>query len=366
MIELFVSLVVLVMSLIVGLFGMVVPFLGFLLIVYLIVVAAKRQLDLHARLLRELAESWGMQSDGSRIYGELDGIHASVRRLMTDNSVYRRFEWRIPPPWTGLLSVRKTNPLDQLQTALGVEDIAVGDPSLDKGLWIKGCERTARSVLGDPEVAELLKALAALGRLEFSPKMLGLQEPGQLNDECEERLHMGAQLISAMERARRDPWEATATALGLDLDADALSIDGFVADRRVTIHQDARPRVRTVIRIPLRTALPAGTHLARKGEGESVVLRDPILDGNLHIQGDAEALAPLLCDDDTRGLVMTLLHGHPGSTLTEEVLEVVAKGRLMAELEQTTRDALELVSRLERAIAGTSALEVAHPETQST
>ena len=47
-------------------------------------------------------------------------------------------------------------------------------------------------------------------------------------------------------------------------------------------------------------------------------------------------------------------------------MKKLAEGRLMTELEQTTRDALELASRLERAMAGTSAPQVTQSETQTT
>ena len=61
-------------------------------------------------------------------------------------------------------------------------------------------------------------------------------------------------------------------------------------------------------------------------EGPKVSTRHPIADSLLHAEGDGEALHGLLQDADAFSAIMAIVHGHPGSRLTQDRIELIAAG----------------------------------------
>ena len=76
-------------------------------------------------------------------------------------------------------------------------------------------------------------------------------------------------------------------------------------------------------------------------QGAKVEVRNPIVDTLLHASGDTQALHALLEDPRTVEAIMAIVHGHPGSRLTQDRIELIAAGDLGKDLPQAMDEVVQ-------------------------
>lgn len=197
---------------------------------------------------------------------------------------------------------------------------------------------TTRELLSHPEVA----AAMVSSKLWANPGRIALLDEGGVsrNDI--------AKLALALERARREPWEAVARKYSLTMDDRALSIFGTTGGLRGT-RENIDIRIReergfTRIRIALPPGLPEALSL-RAGPGQGGQrLADPILDRSLHIEGLTPALVSAM--KSARDALMHLLADRPDSDIDRHRIRIVLPGRALASLQPLLSDGIALYRML--------------------
>jgi hypothetical protein len=169
---------------------------------------------------------------------------------------------------------------------------------------------------------------------------------------------------------RRELWQRIAGELGLELtieDGDVTAEgdvteegDGRALDLQIRIWLPEDNLVRTRIRVEV-PDLPAGFRclIRREGDAPWIDLSDPILDRLVRVTADdPSAAARLLDDDELRGDLLAVVHGHPGSTIAEGQVRLIVDGiplgtpaEGVGELDILVDEALALARSLQRRAA---------------
>jgi hypothetical protein len=155
---------------------------------------------------------------------------------------------------------------------------------------------------------------------------LTLSRPG----DPEQCLREAMALFTALRHAEFPFWYAERPGWTLKLDSTGqwprLSrlVDGVLVNANLEWVQGAL-RTRIMAPLPPQRARFTLTHPDFK-EGDKVNTRHPIADSLLHAEGDGEALHGLLQDADAFSAIMAIVHGHPGSRLTQDRIELIAAG----------------------------------------
>ena len=188
-----------------------------------------------------------------------------------------------------------------------------------------------------------------------------------------EMLDAAVGLARALAHARRTPWEQLAHKHGLDeVDVGHSAwLSGTVASMPVRVRagqRSSKPDASITIELP--AGLPPGLTIQvapRDGRGEGLKLGDPVLDGTVLVTcSDAEAARALLrADADGQGLhgaLLAVIHGHPGSTVTDKAVTVVADTAAPEVVDGLLSDGLALARMLGELVHPSGAANRAHVE----
>lgn len=299
-------------------------------------------------VLDGIAQSWGIERSGDSLHGQIDAVPVVVREALEGGKNKRHYTyitWQLPAAWRGLLQVREEGFLDAMSDFFGSSDLQVRQSVIDERLRIDGCARTATAMFADPRVRQAWLQLTDQGTLVLKDASFELKQRGRISEERRRVVFLGAKLARRLEDLRRAPWAEAASRLSLTLDPTATHLRGEVHGEDIEVRLTPGKPGRTVISSRLHRELPDGTRISRQGSG-GVELGDPILDGALHIEGHPPTLKELLCNDETRALLMTVVHGYPASIVSHQAVVLRAKGQLLVDLEQAIRDVAALSQRL--------------------
>lgn len=232
-------------------------------------------------------------------------------------------------------------------------DITLGT-SFDQALHIHGADKAAvRALLTDPAVQAAIRGvLGTFGELLITPRTVVTHQQGPLFDDVALKVNRAVALAVALRDRFEAPWKALGEAHGLTAvdTPDARVFEGEVGGASVRVEQarlaggDVPLRVRVVLTRPL----PPGTELVHidRGKGPSAALADPILGAQVHaVSTDPDALSTRLSRDAVRGPLLEVVHGHPGSRVTSEAVEL-----LVVPAPLDPKPAVDLALELERAL----------------
>lgn len=206
-----------------------------------------------------------------------------------------------------------------------------------------------RDVLADPAVIETFLALWRDGiRTELKDDRVILVRRHVHAKGRRLALAGAVRLARALEQAVRGPWTRLAADRGLAVAPDGDLLSGRVDGIALTVRFVAADPGRTDVVATFHPALPLGSVLGPAGSG-SVRLGDPVLDGMIGVATpEPEALAERIARDEVRGLVLEVVHGHPGSEVAGDTVRLAVPGRLRAELGAKVDLALALAGALAR------------------
>ncbi|RME28774.1 MAG: hypothetical protein D6798_01600 [Deltaproteobacteria bacterium] len=322
--------------------------IGFFLIV---VVFAMKVRQAHARKWEQFANRHGLQFvpptalGRPEIRGDYDGVPIrleTVSRNAGNNKVtYTVANAAIQAPLPAGFSISREGLGSALSKLLGGQDIQVGDEKLDRRFRFKGCcTDEVRRAMTDVRVQKALHEM--LGMASSSRVQAGVviveRRGTRHGPELEQMLEVATRLSRALATAFREPWVLLAQDRGLDLDETGAAtvlkgrVDGIGSEGvPVSIRVRRGPEhVGTHLRVGLPRPLPGKLTLFLKEEGKEgggIGLGDLVLDTAVQaaaIDPDAGRRLVAAADpaDDIHGLLLGLLHGHPGSrvTATEIVL----------------------------------------------
>lgn len=247
----------------------------------------------------------------------------------------------------------------------GAQDIQLGDKGMDGELRIQGQDEPAiRALLTRPELRAPLRALARYpARSRIEDDQVVLERIGTDSAELAKLLDAAAALARGLAEASRRPWQELAERHGLELkrSGSIVVLGGTVAGMRVELRtalRDGHPFSRIIVH--LSAGLPPGLAAQvapRDARGEGLQLGDPVLDGVIQVTcPDPEAARALLRDEhqgiDLHGDLLAVIHGHPGSVLTDRSLTLVADTASPVAVDAALTDALTLTRSLGRLLRG--------------
>jgi len=256
--------------------------------------------------------------------------------------------------------------LSGVSKALGGQDIELGDPALDHAFVIRGISEEVRGLLS-PEICSQIARLRDLHssrHLELalepvrggSGMLLRVRKKEWLTDEDLLRTYISVatELASAVRERHLAPWRAASEALGLTLTEEPrkLTLSGSVHGVRVQATLELSAKQRWLTRIYAETRGPPGLRLVHvdHGEGASIRLADPVLGMMVHVSGEEPAaVSALLQSAELTETLLPIVHGYPGSTVTEDTVTLVSRerlwGRLTERVEQVARLAAQVSQR---------------------
>ena len=294
----------------------------------------------------------------ARIVGELLGV--PLKRYSKDHGGKNSTDWwthtvyTLKAPLPAFMVARNKNLLDSLTEAFGTKDIQLGS-ELDPKLWIrspKGREDTVRRLLMQPDVERGLKAIVDADiRLALKKQELTLLFRGHHLRVGDRGLALGAQLVSALDRAIGDPWQILAEVSTLTLNAQKTCLEGHYGG--VAIRAEIRPpkekkSLHTRIYAWIDPPLPADTsvrHKAKLTDGHE--LDDAILDKMVRAKSsDLAALRERICTDDARGPLLEILHGHPNSKLGSDKIMLWVRGHVGVDLQAHVDNIVDFVQAI--------------------
>ena len=330
----------------------------------------RRRID---QSLQQLAEERGGTTtpakifDPARLQFTLQGCDVQVEYEHTgDEHTPRHTNIYIQLPIT--LPDLKVSPQNMSSSAarlLGVQDIEIGVADFDPRYVIKG----AGSELLDDAVRGRLDELRAIDQtndvvVKLSPNEQGtellIQKGGWLEHDKPLRRYISSAeaLLMELQESRLRPWAAVAAATGLTLTEEAglPQLTGQIHGCPVSIRivRDGK-RWRTVI--TAQTAGPAGLHIVHKDHtsgGRPLSIPNPVLSMTVSVFGDdPEVIKEFLSDESRTSALLPVVHGHPGSTVTEDTITLQAQGWLLNDLPEV----VEKVTALLAAMSTRSACE---------
>lgn len=155
---------------------------------------------------------------------------------------------------------------------------------------------------------------------------LTLSRPG----DPEQCVRQAMALFKALRHAEFPFWYTARAGWTLKLDSTrqwprlSRQVDGVQVNANLEWVQGAL-RTRIMAPIPIQDTRFSLVHPDFR-DGERVRTRHPIADSLLHATGDGEALHRILQGDATFSAIMAIVHGHPGSRLTQDRIELIAAG----------------------------------------
>jgi hypothetical protein len=250
--------------------------------------------------------------------------------------------------------------------AVGMQDIASGDPDLDRRFVIASTDPPeARAILRAPVVRAIfalfqgepgtLLWLDVLPGSESGTSVVRVRRSGWLADHApvRELIAAGEELARALVRAWDGPWVEAAQARGLAVgklgQRGAATLVGVLEGIPVEARARRGPRGwRTQV-----TAWvdgPAGLRVIHREQAREegwekrrVALGNPVLDMLVAAKAeDDAALRGLLADEAVTEALLPVVHGRRGSTLQHDSVRLVAPGRLTDDLGAAIDDALAL------------------------
>lgn len=243
---------------------------------------------------------------------------------------------------------------------LGGQDIEVGVAGFDDMHVIKGDnEQDVRDFMGSTNAARSIWALKQATALEPEVRShyVEVDVRGVFPPQLESLIHAGVQCARSLAEARSAPLRSLA-ALGLTVGLHRAH--GTVEGRAVEVDIDFLEGV-TTIRSPLDPGLPH-PGLIRRGTS---ALEDPILSRMITIDGPhVERWADLLSDEDLRDDLLTVVHGHPGSTVDASAVTLRLASASDPSLAERVHDAVRLAASLTRVSEGTAGPEGARTRRQ--
>lgn len=232
----------------------------------------------------------------------------------------------------------------------GGQDVQIGDSFVDDRARIRGQnEADIQALFEDALLRQACMTLFASSRYNrIADGQVVLEKRAWNGDEIYALLSQALDTAVALDQARVRPWQHLATKHDLQLEVGrqnitaAGTVDGFVVEARGVLQPG-----RTVIKVRLPEAVPAGLKVVSGDKAGAVALGDPILDGMISASGaPPETLRALLRGDALRGELLAVLHAFPSSRVSGGVVEMVLPvGSTMA-LEERVRDACRLARAL--------------------
>jgi hypothetical protein len=225
----------------------------------------------------------------------------------------------------------------------GGQDIEIGDERLDE-LWrVRGRVRSdVVSLLQDSDAKLVCETLAEHRLNHMQPNQVVLHSEGRLKEEgAEALLERAAELAQRLTDARLRPWREASERCGMtmELSHDEVTLQGDIEGFTVHIRGDLK-QGSTVVRVRCAPGLPAGL-LVTEGEGGG--LGDPILDRMVQVQAQNLADArPILLDEHVHGDLLAVVHAYPGSSLTQDHIDMALPWATSSALLDRIDDAVKL------------------------
>ena len=191
--------------------------------------------------------------------------------------------------------------------------------------------------------------------------MLTLTLPGQAAQVSDIRAGLRA-LRAALLQARHPGWASLAHERGWSLSHDASKTLPILAGTlegahfRATLRKKGRGLQTQVFSISVPELLPELRieHIAH-GQGQAAELNHPIAGSMIHaVSPHLAALRLLVNNPQVFGPLMAVVHGYPGSSLSNERIELLAEGDLKLELLAAIQAVADLSAALARHFAPTS------------
>lgn len=276
------------------------------------------------------------------------------------------------------LSLRPQGAIAEVGVALGAQDIASGDPDLDRRFVIASPEpEVARELLRSPVVRAVFRMTRGQPGTQLWLDLLpdSLAGSSELvvmcsgwsteHHELRELVAVAKELGRALVQAWDRPWLEAAHARGLAVGklgqrgAAALVgvLDGIPLEARarrgpagwrteVTAWVDGLAGLRVLHRD---TAREEGW------DDDRIEAGNPVLDMLVAARADdPDALRCLLADELLTEELLPVVHGRPGSVLQHDSVRLLEQGRLTTTLGEAIDDALALAKAVQAALSPTS------------
>ena len=309
-----------------------------------------------ARAPRVLAAAERTQLDvehGDQLAGERYGI--SVRQRYESTNPGFESDWvthtsaSLPRPLPPGFSVSTATYFNHAAGLMGSPDIQLGN-DLDDALFIRGPHaREVVELLTEPAVDALLRQIVTTStRLDIPRRFVELHTDGDQVDHAEVYLDLAANLANTLSKVMDEPWDTLVAEHNLTFTEDGNGIIGTILGQSITAEFVNKPVRKTVITAHLIRPLPERTYIRHPDHGNHTdSIGDPILDSMLAIStSNAGVLADRLSKDDIRGLLLEVVHAHPGSTVTASTITFFAPGRLNRTLKASVQSVAELAAAL--------------------
>jgi len=188
---------------------------------------------------------------------------------------------------------------------------------------------------------------------------LEVRYPLHVHKDIERYVRQVLQLTQALTEVALLPFRRLAARHGLreDLIYERIQLEGQVDGQELTVFGGllpGKPGPWTVIDVSMPEALPQGLRVAlrdRRGHEPRLRLGDPILDPLLHVEcRQPERARRLLADDELRGALLEVVHGHPGSCVGDDAVTLEVEGLAGEELDGLVEAVLALAASLRRRV----------------
>lgn len=267
-----------------------------------------------------VAETLGLARRGRALTGLYRGVPVLIDSGPTNRGYVTTARFRLAEALPPGLRIGRPTVWRTLRRWLRPEETWEGLRDLTRALDIRG----ARPI----EIADLLthghvhpvlvQTLATGGVLYVDGLELTLERAGHHLDHARRVLDEGVHLVQTLARARRDAWLDLARERGLVTDARAVHLTGLVDGIPMDVWFESGSVVAR-----LQTPLPRGTLVlhadhAVPDQRTPTPLSDPVLDGRVVAYStDPTTLRERLVHDEVRGPLLEVVHGYPGSMLTD-------------------------------------------------
>ncbi len=289
------------------------------------------------------------------VRGSLDGVDLTIQlsgALPRSLALPRtHIEAKIPRLIPGGFSIFPRGSRPGIIDEVGRSQTRYGHIQVDDLIWIDpGDVCVGSRILDDLEIRE---AIALICKTKGTLEIVSSSVTVGFLSLTEAEVGRMAERVAALARALAEvPWRPLrhlAEVHGLALQDEAQSVvargtvQGLDLSIRIGRHPDHRGWYTTVtIRLPV--PLPDGLRATRREDQRGGIrLGDPVLDRLLLVEGTDQArTADLLRDDDLRGDLLAVVHGHPGSSLAHGTIELTLPGVALDTLAQALDEALAL------------------------
>ncbi len=295
------------------------------------------------------------------VRGDIDGVELLIRTYTENrerlNTLQTHIRAHVPRHLTiGLYLERRNTAIEGI---LGAPNVTTGQPAIDRTFSIRGDDQVAATAIMRDEavVAGLLPLLEENAKVHLDDEWLSSSHPAILPNEFGPRVDQ----VVALAKALAGSTGRAARQLAEDYDLEVLETRGQILTRGTyrgfpLLVRTERPAdgqaFRTTIQAGVPSPLPANLHIERigaAGANNGLHLGDPILDATVVVQGqDRDAIAELLCDDDLRGDLLAVVHGHEGSYVKGQVVVLRVSSLTKDSLEGLVEEAVTAARALDR------------------